>query len=160
MDPRLKDVLQHIIPGLSESELEDFASLWTISKTIKKDGYLYPKGIADSNVYLIETGALKTVHKNEDQEIIVGFWLRKHFYFRSDLIFHLHALQLPGPGPKIEQTLGHQQGWSIPLIAKQPDLGRILEEKIWAAAFEYGRKGGCNPDKLTQKEVPDASEKK
>lgn len=125
MDPRLKDVLQHIIPGLSENELEDFASLWTISKTIKKDGYLYPKGIADSNVYLIETGALKTVHKNEDQEIIVGFG------YENTFIFDLTSFFTSTPSNFQVQALKSSRLWGISKV----DLYHSLQNNLTLAEF-------------------------
>jgi CRP-like cAMP-binding protein len=69
----LKNHLKSQISGLSDSELDRFANMWRISKTIKRNELLYEVGKTESNIYFIEEGAVKICHESGDQEIIVEF---------------------------------------------------------------------------------------
>jgi len=70
----LKTILQHQIPLLSEAELSEFLSLWTIERQLKRQEYLYGHGREQMHLYFIRKGAFKIFHETDDlKELIVGF---------------------------------------------------------------------------------------
>ncbi len=82
MPPRLlKDKLRIEIIGLSESELDSFAELWTIVKKLDRHELLYQKGKTENNIYFIESGTLKICYDLKEQEVIVGFGYKNTFIF-------------------------------------------------------------------------------
>jgi CRP-like cAMP-binding protein len=81
MKTLLKDILRTEINGLTESELESFAELWTIEKKLGRHELLYQKGKTENNIYFIESGTLKICYDLKEQEIIVGFGYKNTFIF-------------------------------------------------------------------------------
>jgi CRP-like cAMP-binding protein len=77
----ISEILRHEIVGLSEPELEAFASLWSISKNVSRGQLLYPKGMPETNIYFIESGSFKIGYEIEGQEIVVGFGYEHTFVF-------------------------------------------------------------------------------
>lgn len=67
-------MFQHQIPSVSDTELSDFLSLWTIKRQLKRHEYLYGRGREQQHLYFIQKGAFKIFHETEDlKELIVGF---------------------------------------------------------------------------------------
>ncbi len=77
----LLEILKFEIKDLTKSELEYFASLWTISKKVNRNSLLFPKGRAENYIYFILNGSMKICYEVDDQEIIVGFGYDKTFIF-------------------------------------------------------------------------------
>ena len=81
MTTTLIEILKQEIVGLTETELTDFASFWTVQKTIGRNDFLYQKGKAETTIYFIESGSFKICYEIENKEIVVGFGYANTFIF-------------------------------------------------------------------------------
>ncbi|WP_445452451.1 Crp/Fnr family transcriptional regulator [Flavobacterium sp. 25HG05S-40] len=129
MNSKLKDILEIMIPELIESELTEFASLWTINKTIKRNDYLYPKRNIDDTIYIVESGALKIGHEDKDQEIIVAF------SYEGTFVFDLTSFFTSKPSNFYIQAIKTSKLWGI----SKTDFYHAIENNLTLSRFWRSR---------------------
>lgn len=103
----LTNTLRQEIVGLTETELKDFASLWTIQKSIGRNEFLYQKGKVETTIYFIESGSFKICYEIENKEIIVGFG------YTNTFIFDLPSFYTEKPSDFYIQAIKTSKVWGI-----------------------------------------------
>lgn len=107
MESSLTTALRNEIPDLNAIELNDFAALWTVQKTVSRNNLLYPRGKAETNIYFIESGSFRICYEVDELEMIVGFG------YPNTFILDLPSFHTSRPSEFYIQAIKSAKVWGI-----------------------------------------------
>lgn len=125
MNTALTNILRQEIIGLTETELTDFVSLWTLQKSVGRNELLYRKGKVETTIYFIENGSFKICYEIENKEIIVGFG------YTNTFIFDLPSFYTETPSDFYIQAIKTSKVWGI----NKNDFNTFLDSNLTLAKY-------------------------